>query len=169
MAKTQKSKNLISKATKLGQSMFEVVLAIAVISLIVVGVVVLSTNAVRNTSFSRNQTQASRYAQEALEWLRNQRNIDAAGFRSKVNATPNYCLDTLPSIASLNNTGVCGTNEFISGTIFRRQVTFSSTTQLNTKGESVVIINAAVTAIWSDSQGSHQVRSSTDLTDLREL
>lgn len=152
-----------------GQSLFEVVLAIAVIGLIVVGVVILSTNAIRNTTFARNKTLASRYAQEALEWVRNERNTDPVNFRSKIDAFTTFCLDEDP--ITWTNVGVCSGSEYISGSnsIFKRQVVFSQTSQNNTKGESVVIINVAVTVTWVDSQGTHNVKSTTDLSDLREL
>lgn len=160
-----KNKTVVKRNQNSGQSLFELVLAIAVIGLIVVGVVILSTNAIRNTTFARNKTLGSRYAQEALEWLRNQRNTDPTNFRSRVTTFNTYCLDTL----GWGNVNACGSSEYIANTTFRRQVVFSTTSQNNTKGESVAIINVSVTVSWVDSQGTHSVRSGTDLTDLREL
>ena len=147
-----------------GQSMYEVVLALAVISLVIVALIILATNSIRNTTFSKNQNVSSRYAQEAVEWIRDQRNSDPANFRSKV-LTPTYCLNSLV----WTNIGACSSSELIGTTSFTRQVSFSTTSQNNQKGESVVIINVTVTVSWTDGQGDHEVKSVTDFADFREL
>lgn len=152
------------KNNNAGQSMFEVVLALAVIALVVVGVVVLSVYSVRNTTFSKNKTLAGRYAQEALEWLKDERNTDPASFRTHI-LTTTYCLDAL----AWTNIGSCLSDEVIMDTTFLREVTFASTSQNNSKGESVIIVNAKVVVSWTDAQGTHEVQSSTDMADFREL
>lgn len=147
----------------IGQSLFEVVIALAVVALIIVGLVILSTDSIKNSTFSKNKTLASRYTQEAVEWLRGERDRDVSNFRSKT-TTPTYCLDDL----DWSNVGICSESEVLIDTPFRREVTFSTSTANNTKGEVVAIINASVLVYWQDSQGLHQVKSVTDFTDSRQ-
>lgn len=138
-----------------GQSMFEVVMALFIMALIIVGVVFLSTNSIANSAFSRNKTIAGRYSQEAIEWLRGQRDSDPTLF--KTNAVGTWCLSSL----SFSSHSACGSA--IGSTIFKRQVAFTEdTTTLKT------IIKAEVTTSWDDSKGTHQAKSTTEFTDIRE-
>ncbi|EKE05832.1 MAG: hypothetical protein ACD_19C00176G0054 [uncultured bacterium] len=133
-----------------GQSMFEVVIAIFIIAMIIVGVVSLTTISVSNSVFSRNKTLAGKYSQEAIEWLRSQREANFTTF--KTNAVGTRCLNTLTFTAP-----PC---QFIN-TIFKRQVTFTTTTN-------PTIIKAEVITSWTDSKGTHQAVSTTEFTDIRE-
>jgi len=74
--------------------MFEVVLALFIITMIIVAVVILSTASISNSLFSRNKTLANKYSQEAIEWLRSQRESNSATFITSAN-TPIYCLNSL--------------------------------------------------------------------------
>lgn len=138
-----------------GQSLFEVVLAVAVIALIVISIVAASTSSIRNASFARNKALATRFAQEAVEWLRGQRDANWVIFQQNATSSSTYCLDFL----AWGNVGNCGTTEQIPGTILARQVVFS--------GVLPASVSAAVNVSWSDSQGSHQVTTSTIFTDWR--
>lgn len=145
-----------------GQSMFEVVIAIFIMALVIVGVVILATNSISNASFSKNKTLAGRYTQEAIEWLRGQRDADIIVFKTKIATSP-YCLNTLTW-----NAGACGSSEFIidsatGTTIFKRRVDLT-TSLINSKN----IIEVTVIVSWDDSKGSHEVRSVTNFTDSRE-
>ena len=142
-----------------GQSMFEVILAIFIMALIIVGVVILSTSSIANSTFSKNKTLAGRYTQEAIEWLRSQRDLDMTTFRTKVATSP-YCFDSL----SWSNLGVCGSTEVITNTPFKRDVTLTEST---ISGKNVIEVTVVVS--WSDPKGEHEVRSVTDFTDIREL
>lgn len=155
------SKNYrVKKQIYLGQSMFEVVLALFIITMIIVAVVILSTNAISNSLFSRNKTQASRYSQEAVEWLRNQRETDSEAFVAAA-ATQKYCLNSNPP--DFLNAGACSSNEIIPNTSFRRELTFETSL---VGGKS--IINAAIVTSWEDSRGYHEARAVTDFSDIRE-
>lgn len=140
-----------------GQSLFEVVLALGIMTLITVGVVILTLYSIRNASFARNKNLAAKYAQEAIEWLRSERDNDISIFKSRV-PTVDYCLNSL----SWSNTGQCGVSEYIPNTNFVRDLSF--TVDLTDK----TIITATVVVYWTDSQGYHESRSSTDFTDIRE-
>lgn len=141
-----------------GQSMFEVVLALFIITMIIVAVVILSTTSISNSLFSRNKTLANKYSQEAIEWLRSQRESNSANFIISAN-TINYCLDSL----TFSKKRVCTNTEIITGTIFKRELTFSKSV-ISTKN----IIDATIVTSWSDSKGLHQARAVTNFSDIRE-
>lgn len=143
-----------------GQSLFEVVLSIAVITLITVGIIIMATNSIRNSSYSKNKTLASRLGQEAIEWVRKQRDLDISDFvNTRVPGV--YCFDTL----SWTNTGSCNTDEFVSGTNLLRQVTL--TNENLGPAQDVTLVEVVVS--WTDSQGYHEIQSSTNLNDARQL
>ena len=155
-----KISNAKSQMLNQGQSMFEVVLALFIITMIIVAVVILSTNSISNSLFSRSKTQASRYSQEAVEWLRNERETNSEDFVIATN-TAVYCLKSNPP--SFTETGACSSDEFITGTIFKRQVTFT-TSDVFSKS----IINATVVTSWNDPKGYHEARAVTEFSDIRE-
>jgi len=138
-----------------GQSLFEVVIAIGIIGVVITAVAILATNSIRNTTFSRNKSLATRYSQEAIEWLRGQRDTSWVTFHLNAVNSAIYCLDSL----LWTNVGACGAGEVITDTILQRQVTFSNITATS--------VTAAVAVFWSDSQGIHQVSTSTVYTDWR--
>jgi Tfp pilus assembly protein PilV len=140
-----------------GQSMFEVVMALFIMALIIVGVVFLSTNSIANSAFSRNKTIAGRYSQEAVEWLRGQRDSDPTLFVT--NATGTWCLASL----GFTSHAACGSGSVITGTVFKRQVVFTED-----GSTSDTIIKAEVTTSWTDSKGTHTAKSITEFTDIRE-
>jgi Tfp pilus assembly protein PilV len=146
------------KTINSGQSLFEVVVAIAISALIIVAIVSLTTNSIQNSSYSKNKTLAATYVQQASEWTRGQRDSDMNTFVSHV-ITPTWCLQDL----SWNSPGGCGENSFITGTQFIRQATFGVTTE-NGKN----FIESNITVSWQDSKGIHQVSSSTNLSDWRQ-
>ena len=143
-----------------GQSLFEVVLALALSTLIIVALVSLVSNSIRNASYSRNKTYATRYTQEATEWLRGERDGDWDVFSTNFLFCPTpphvQCLDTL----AWGNCGICGDTEFVDN-IFKREVSFSD---IETNS-----VTVEVATYWTDSQGIHEVRNSTILTDWRTL
>lgn len=152
-------KNKLNK----GQSMFEVLVAIFIITLITVGVVVVSTTSVANSTFSRNSTLAGRYAQEAIEWLRDEEATNTTLFKTRITQS-RYCLDSL----SWSNLGACSTNELVNDStgadsVFGREVVLT-TSVINTKN----IIQAVVRVYWTDSKGTHEVSSATNFSDIRE-
>lgn len=151
------------KKTQRGQSLFEVILAIAVLTLVLVGIVSLATISVRNSTFSRNKTLASKYAQEASEWLRSERDKDRDAFILHADASFDipkyYCLDALV----WTNLGKCSSSEFISNTPFIRNLSLTKTMK---SGKTVIEVKVVVS--WQDSQGEHEARSFTYFSDWRE-
>jgi Tfp pilus assembly protein PilV len=140
-----------------GQSLFEVVLALAIAALIIIAIVALATISIRNANFSRNQSLATRHAQESIEWLRGQRDEDWDTFAVRA-LTPLWCLKSLSWTSAI--IGECGSSGFISDTIFKREVSF-----LILDASS---IDTEVKISWQDTQGLHETKTITTFTDWRE-
>lgn len=151
-----------------GQSLYELVVAIAISALIVVAMVSLAVNSIQNSNFSRNKALASTYAQQALEWLRGQRDKNTSVFIANAGAIAGshsvWCLsDISTDTKGWSISHACGTGDLIAGTPFTREVTFTITTAPS--GNKIVETDVIVS--WRDSQGFHEVRSDTNLVDLR--
>lgn len=134
-----------------GQSLYEVVIALGIISLILVTSISLSTSSVRNTSFARNDSLATKYAQEGTEYLRQQRDSSWDSFAGQANGVKK-------SLGNLSwpPTGSCNIPQ---ATHFCRSITL---TRAGTD-----TINALIEVSWDDGQGTHGVRSATTYTRWR--
>ena len=118
-----------------GQSLVEMVIAIGVVLIVIVALVAVTTISVRNASFSRNQVLATRYAQEAIEKIREYRaSVDWNTFTLNCQNPPN-----LSSISSF----------------------FSRTITCEDNGDSRKI---TVTILWTDAKGTHKSELITRLT-----
>lgn len=145
------NKNMANYKKNSGQSFFEVVLALALVTIILIALVSLATISVRSATFSRTKSLGTSLSQEAIEWLRGQRDANWSDFVAKAAAT-NWCLDNL----NWSHPGLCNSNNVVSGTIIARQATLTIIDSST--------IQADVKATWSDTQGSHQISTSTYLT-----
>lgn len=146
------------KKSSSGQSFFEVVVALAVVSIVLITLVALATVSIRNASFSRNKTLATRMTQDTLEWLRSERNVSWNSFTEKagtLNSPISWCVSADPPDWP-TSFGICSANEFVDGTIFKREVKMTNL-DVNT-------VEVEVKTSWIDSQGVHESKSVTDLT-----
>lgn len=143
-----------------GQSLFEVIFALAVASLVMVGIVSLAATSVRNSTFARNTALSTRLAQEVSEWLREQRDAnDWSVFSSYTNAGGiTYCLQTLGS--SFPSQGVCGAGAYVVGTSFTREANLRLLSSSNPDDT----VEAIITVEWSDAQGLHETRTTAQFT-----
>lgn len=137
-----------------GQSILEVVFATAVMVLIMVGIVSLASNSISDAIFSRNQTLATKYAQEAMEWVRGRRDENWDDFYLRA-TSGTFCINTL----SWGTPGRCGSDTYINETNLTREMT------LRLVDESEVEVE--VTVFWTNSKGTHEVKSITRFTDWR--
>lgn len=140
-----------------GQSLFEVVVALAISALVIVALVSLVSSSIRNANFSKNKSLASTYAQEASEWLRGERDKDIKTFLANT-LSPSWCFPTLDWTKVGN---VCTTK--IANTDFIRKGTFT-TNFVNGK----TIVQSTIKVSWVDAQGDHEVSSVTNFSDWRE-
>jgi Tfp pilus assembly protein PilV len=144
-----------------GQTLFEVIFVIGVISVILVGILSLSTSSVRDSNYSNSKSIATKYAQEGAEWIRSQRDANWDSFLTHTNAT---CLGSLSWSSSCT----------ITGTLFSRSIAFVcyrytsgppvSTVSVSCGSTGVNMVDATVIVSWNDAQGTHQSKSITTLT-----
>lgn len=80
-----------------GQSLFEVVFAIAVLALVGIAIVSLATTSVSNNVFANNKTRANKYALETIEWLRNRRDNNWIQVYNRTNSSgwAQFCVPDL--------------------------------------------------------------------------
>ncbi|KKR12007.1 MAG: hypothetical protein UT39_C0001G0062 [Candidatus Woesebacteria bacterium GW2011_GWA1_39_21] len=134
-----------------GQSLFEVILALAVATIIIMAIVSLTSKTVSTSTYSSNKAQAGRYLSEAMEYLRKEKQFGTWN-TLKTNITAGggvWCMTNL----SLTKNYACNpatSGDFIPGTIFQRTVTASAT---------VSTVNVEITVTWVDEQGSHAVNT----------
>lgn len=145
-----------NKPPNRGQSIVEVIIALAVMVLVLVALVRATIVAVRNANFAKNQAQATQYSEELLEWLRSERDTDWDNFVSYAGSgsATSYCFQSL----SWPSSGSCSPGQEIAG-IFLRQGS------LNETAADRVEIVIAVT--WQDSSGTHQSTLTSYLTNWR--
>jgi Tfp pilus assembly protein PilV len=119
-----------------GQTLIEVLLAFALLGIVMTGIVVTITSALSNASFSKNQAQASQYAQEGVEEVRNIRGANYLSFKSY---SGNYCLDD--GASSLGAPASCSSPNV--GNFIRSVYIEQSACAQN-------VTRATVTVAWSD-------------------
>lgn len=144
-----------------GQSLFEVVMALAIIALITAALVLLSTLSIKSASFSRDKTLATRYSQEATEWLRGERDKGWTDFYNTIHLkvlSPNspYCMPTLTWSLT---PGHCTENDKIAETALKRELEFTEI--------SPNLIGVKVIVHWADAQGLHDSITYTDFTNWK--
>lgn len=155
-----------------GQSLIEVLVALSLAVLAIGALVTVTMTSVKNAQFSKNQTQAEKYAQEGMEWARLQKeNLLWTGTgnffsRSGSEISPNkYCLNTFPVGAW---SGACAVGTVIPQTIFMRELSMKTLTTLTNCGNIISgkePILAVVTVSWPDSSGSHATIRETCFTN----
>lgn len=136
------------------QALFEMVIVIGVLVLILSGIVAVVTRSVKNTTFSSESAVASRYAQEAIEWIRVQR--DTEGWdKLKNKAGQTFCIPAPPQWVNLNQ---C---DLINGR-------YERTADLSFVAGNEDQIKVTVTVKWQDSAGEHNTQLETILTAWQE-
>ncbi len=136
---------------KHGQSFFELIVAVGIVSLVVVTLITLGTISVKNSTFSRNKTVAGRLAQDAMEWLRQERDTSWLTFYSHQGV---WCINSL----SWSIQGNCG-NQVINQTIFSREVTLQRSNAQS--------MQVSVKVSWPEPGGTKSVTIENVLTDWK--
>ena len=151
-----------------GQSLFEVVGALAVISVLLVGLISITTTSVKNTTFSRNNEAANAYAQQLAEWMRSERDANWNTFKGRGTTSANYCFNN--AVLGWGTIGTCSSNQVVPGTIIRRQATitcYQSNVVVACSNVGVDTVNVAIKVSWTDGQGDHSVNFTTQLTNWK--
>lgn len=76
-----------------GQTLIEVLAALGAASVVIAAITVAAVTALNNAQFSRDQSQATQYAQEGIETMRNLRDFDIASISATALPDGNtYCM-----------------------------------------------------------------------------
>ncbi|MBI2268468.1 MAG: hypothetical protein HYU80_03445 [Candidatus Blackburnbacteria bacterium] len=130
------------------------VVVIGVLALLITGIVSIVTFSVRNSSFSQSEAQANKYSQEAVEWIRQQRDGGWDNIYSKADGSVR-CMQTL----TLNISGNCPQSSKIADTFIRE----ATLTRIDND-----TVQIDVKVGWTDSRGTHESRTSTILTNWKK-
>lgn len=146
-----------------GQTLIEILIALAVVVLVLVAVVSRVVESVRNANFARNQLLATRFAQEGIEWTRSQRDrLGWFGFVSALDNDPvTYCILDLfsnPLLEDLTDGSCAGT---IPGTVFGREILIDYE---DLPSPELDYVDVRVTVSWQDQIGDHTSELSTRLS-----
>lgn len=110
------SKLKIIKSGLTGQTLLEIVVGVGLVSMVLVAMVSAITYSLANIQQAKSKAEATQYAQDAIEWLRNQRdNLGWTGFSTHAGNT--YCLNDLNWSTPTNCSG------FTLKNIYKREVT----------------------------------------------
>lgn len=151
----------MKKRKVLGQTLFEVTIALGIAVLVITGITAAATLSVRNANFAKNQARATSLSQEGLEWVRAQRNYDWDTFSSRSNIT--LCIPEITEILDwkLLSVAPCPEGDIIDR-VFSRTAKLLDITDLETGN--VVGVNVIVEVFWEDKQGKHSSRVETDFS-----
>lgn len=136
-----------------GQSLVEAIVAIGITILVVTGLVILATGAVRSATLTKNRSLAVQYAQEGLEALRSVRDRSFAELPVGGESYPNRLVWTGSAWSTLPG------KETITASNISYRRSFTST--LVSAGK----LKIAMKVAWADSAGAHTVDLTTYLTD----
>lgn len=143
-----------------GQSLFEIVVAIGIVSVILVALVSLTARSLRSSTYSKNTVITTQLASEAMEWMRGQRDSNWTSFAARASSSgTTWCLSSLTWVS-----GTC-TNT-IPNTIYTRSVRLTSLDQVGSDGIADTV-DAEIIVSWSDNDGVHETRSNTRYTNWR--
>jgi len=163
------------KLNSKGQSLIEVLAGLTMAVLIVAALVNMVTASLRSSQYAKTSAQATKYAQEAIEWLRSERDLSPSWseFKTKVMGGDDvematWCLTNVtcefPAIAR-----VCNEEEYINfgdcltgneNSIFKRELIITNNVDLEYR------INVKVRVYWSDQASQeHSSELNTILSD----
>lgn len=146
-----------------GQSLIEVLVALALAVLAIGALVSVTMTSVKNAQFSKNQIQAEKFAQEGMEWIRLQKEtLSWTEFEAKLTQRF-YCLNILDW-----NEGAC--TAFISNTApFKRDLDLNldAVSCGDTPSGKDDPIKAMVEVSWTDSSGPHKATRETCFTNWK--
>ncbi len=108
-----------------GQTLVEATIALASILLTLAAISVAISTSLNNSQFIKNQSQAGKYAQEGMEYVRYLRNTDPASFEARQGI---YCMNEDNSLTSGSCTAVNV------GTSYKREVEFTQDVQADCGG-----------------------------------
>ena len=143
-----------------GQALVEAVVVVGIAVVISVGLLAGATASLQANRFGKAKTLSVRYAQEAMEVVRNIRNASWSNFAGHASGTTatKWCMGSLNTLQPYD--AVAGCDNYRVGTNYTRQVTFT--------WDSVkLIMQVDVLVTWSDGSKTYSTSISTIFTQWR--
>lgn len=106
-----------------GQSLVEVIIALAFAMVIIVALVTVTVQSMKNSTFAKNNAQATKFAQEGMEWVREKR--DSTTWNDFSSSSGSYCINFLPDVWTGLNLGFCPSAAYLNK-IFQRTLTLAT-------------------------------------------
>ena len=155
---------------KLGFSLLEVIIAIFIITLGLIGILSLVVQSIQVQYINKNNMIASQLAQEGIELVRNIRDnnwIDGLGWKSGI-GTGFYIIDYINGI----NSNISDTKLYIDGNGFYKHGLEATTSNFNrlieiTDTDNGDGIDVKSTVIWQEKNNSHSYIAETELYDWK--
>jgi type II secretory pathway pseudopilin PulG len=151
-----------------GQTLLEILISLAIVTIVLVAIVSRATESIRNTNFSRNKVLAARFAQEGVEWAREQRDrMGWTDFENLISTVEGgdvtYCVLVFSEslscrLTSCSNITIAPCTGTIGSTIFNREIRFI---HVDPDALDQDRVTAQVTVSWSDSIGTHNSQYET--------
>jgi type II secretory pathway component PulK len=104
-----------------GQTIVEAIVVVSVVVLLVTGLIAGTTTSLRASQSGRQRGQATKYAEEGLEYARSLRDVSWSDFQTK---SGDYCLGS-DSILAVSSGGTCAINISNTEGSFARKLSFS--------------------------------------------
>ncbi|MBP6994175.1 prepilin-type N-terminal cleavage/methylation domain-containing protein [Candidatus Woesebacteria bacterium] len=143
-----------------GFTLIEVVVFVAIASIIFVTIVSFSINVIRQSLISQHKLYATRYADELAEWLRVQKELSWQDFYTKSQAppTPNkvYCANDQLGLTTDLNSGLAigdcvdydGIRSSLEPQIYKRSIAFSAQPDNQKSVKGTVLVE------WQEANGT---------------
>ncbi len=154
-----------------GQSMFEVMLALAVASVILIAIVSLAGKSIGNSTYSREENLAQNYSKELSEWIKKEKETSWTSLVANLGASTDWCMIWLGWGAPTTSSS-CGVSDYITGTKYIRSVNFgcyeknsTSEVSLNCSNSGVNLVKYSIITSWTDSTGIHNSSINSSLSN----
>jgi Tfp pilus assembly protein PilV len=141
------------KYVRRGSSIIEIVIAATLISIAVIAALSLTNQSQKQNTYARDLAEATKYASQAADWIRNERNNLGWATLNTVDDGI-YCIDIFPVDFLTMEAGACDDASFIENTQFQREILVTKTTDT---------INVVITVSWVE-QVERQAKIEMELT-----
>lgn len=135
-------------------SLIEVLIFTAILALFFVAAISITVVSLRNMKYNEHKILATHYAEELLNWLREEKEADWSNFSDK--AIGSYCFNS--DIVNWPSLGDCGTNDYSLGSFYKRSV------HLSKEGNPVSRFTVAITVSWRELGNTYSVPLNTVFT-----
>jgi prepilin-type N-terminal cleavage/methylation domain len=133
-------------------TLIEVLIFVTILSLFFVAATTVTIVSLRNLKVQEHKILATRYAQELVEWLRGEKEIDWNQFTTH---TGTYCFNS-SQITSWGSRGNC--SGYGLNNLYKREVT------LTVQGNPAYQVNVSITVLWQELGQTYQVPINTVFT-----